>query len=53
MWRTGSKGIENIFKRILREKFPELEKEMPTQMQEVFRKPDIEEQINLQHNTNE
>jgi hypothetical protein len=34
-----AKGIGNIFKKVIAENFLNLEKEMPTQVQEAFRTP--------------
>lgn len=37
-----SKGIGDIFKRIITENSPELRKEMPIQIEEAFRTPNIQ-----------
>jgi hypothetical protein len=34
-----TKGLHNIFNKIIAENFPNLEKEMPFQIQEAFRTP--------------
>jgi hypothetical protein len=38
------KGIHNIFKKIITEKFPNLEKTMPIQVQEASRTPNRPDQ---------
>jgi hypothetical protein len=40
-----TKGIVNLFSRIIIENFPNLEKERVTQVQEAYRKPNLEDQI--------
>jgi hypothetical protein len=39
-----TKGIDNLFNRIIAENFPNLEKERVTQMQEVYRTPNHQDQ---------
>jgi hypothetical protein len=39
-----TKGIDNIFNRIIAEKFPNLKKEIVTQMQEPYRTPNHQDQ---------
>jgi hypothetical protein len=39
-----SKGIDNLFNRITAEKFPNLEKEKVTQVQEAYRTPNHQDQ---------
>jgi hypothetical protein len=45
-----TKGIRNIFNKIMTEIFPNLEKTMPIQVQEASRSPNRPYQIELPHN---
>jgi hypothetical protein len=44
-----AKEMHNIFNKIIRENFPNLEKVMPTKVQEVSRTPNRLDQIELTH----
>jgi hypothetical protein len=39
-----TKGIDNLFNRIIAEKFPNFEKERVTQVQEAYRTPNCQDQ---------
>jgi hypothetical protein len=43
------KGMCNIFNKIITENFPNLEKDIPIQMQEASRTPNRRDQIELHH----
>jgi hypothetical protein len=44
------KGIHNIVNKIITENFPNIEKAMPTQVQEASRKPNRHDQNRTTHN---
>jgi hypothetical protein len=46
-----TKGIDNLFSRIIAEKFPNIEKERVTQMQEAYRIPSHKDQKRNTHQT--